>query len=304
MDIKLLRAFVTLSQSAGYRSAAESLCVTQPALTKQIQLLEHLLGITLFQRGRHGARLTSAGEQLLPEARKALEYYEKCLNKAGDIRKGKAGKLVLGFGISSFRMAPEKVAVFRSVFPDVQVFLNDMPSGVQCHALLEGHLQAGFVRLPVSEKLQSQVLAEEKLVLAVASDRFVSLENALKLIENSQLLQLSPNRGEGLSTQTASFLASHHLSPTRVAAADDIQTLLALVAAGDGVALLPESVRHILPSGVNLIALEGDYTTWQTGIAWNSRIKDPLRDHFLDIVTTPSAVLNGGCREKSSGPDY
>lgn len=294
MDIKLLRAFVTLSQSGGYRSASEKLCVTQPALTKQIQMLEYLCGVTLFQRDRLGARLTIAGEQLLPEAREVLKCYEKFLNKAGDIQKGKAGKLILGFGISSFQMAPAKVAVFRSLFPDVQVFLNDMPSTVQCQALLEGNLQAGFVRLPVSEKLQSQVLTEEKLVLAVASDRSSGSENVLKLIENSQLLQLSPNRGEGLSAQTSRFLTSHHLSPKKVAAADDIQTLLALVAAGDGVALLPESVRHILPSRVNLMTLEGDYTTWQTGIAWNSRINDPIRDNFLNIVVAESATLNLG----------
>ncbi|WP_156150609.1 LysR family transcriptional regulator, partial [Pantoea sp. BL1] len=57
MDIKLLRAFVTLAQTRAYHTAAEQLCVTQPALTKQIQTLEHLAGVTLFQRGRHGARL-------------------------------------------------------------------------------------------------------------------------------------------------------------------------------------------------------------------------------------------------------
>ncbi|WP_278248748.1 LysR family transcriptional regulator [Enterobacter ludwigii] len=259
--------------------------VTQPALTKQIQMLENLSGVTLFQRGRHGAKLTIAGEQLLHEAYEAVNYYEKFLRKAGDIQKGNTCKIMLGFGISSFRLAPEKVAIFRSLFADIQVFLNDMPSMVQCRELLEGNLQAGFVRLPVFDELQSKVLAEEKLVLAVASNCLTGLgETALKLIEKNLLLQLSPNRGEGLSTQTSRFLMSHNLFSKKVAAADDIQTLLALVAAGYGVALLPESVRYILSSGVNLIALEGEYTTWQTGIAWNSRIKDPLRDNFLNIV--------------------
>ncbi|WP_447746310.1 LysR family substrate-binding domain-containing protein [Enterobacter asburiae] len=192
---------------------------------------------------------------------------------------------MLGFGIPSFRLAPEKVAIFRSLFPDVQVFLNDMPSMVQCRELLEGNLQARFVRLPIFDKLQSKVLAEAKLVLAVASDCLTGLEEtALKLIENNLLLQLSPNLGEGLSTQTSRFLMSHNLSPKKVASTDDIQTLLALVVAGYGVALLPESVRYILLSGVNPIALEGEYTTWQTGLDLNSRIKDPLRDNFLNIV--------------------
>lgn len=286
MDIKLLRAFVTLAQSGGYHAAAEVLCVTQPALTKQIQLLENLSGVTLFQRGRHGAKLTIAGEQLLQDAKDAVDSYNKFLSKAVNIQKGKTGKLVLGFGISSFRLAPEKVAMFRDLFSDIHVFLNDMPSMVQYRELLDGNQQAGFVRLPVTGDLQSKVLAEEKLVLAIPSYCSEKFNNHLKIIENNQPLQLSPNRGEGLLTQASRYLNSHKLSPKRIAAADDIQTLLALVAAGNGVALLPESVRYILPAGVKLIVLDGEHTKWETGIAWNAQIKDPIRDNFLDIVLT------------------
>lgn len=284
MDIKLLRAFVTLARLGWYHPASETLCVTQPALTKQIQTLENLSGVTLFLRGRHGARLTVAGEQLLPGATEVLEYYDNFWSEMAGIQKGKAGKLMLGFGISSFRLAPERIAAFRSQYPDVQVSLNDMPSAVQFRQLTEGQLQAGFVRLPAPAQLESRILAEEKLVLAVNSARYAHSTDTTKLIEMNQLLQLSRNRGEGLSTQTSRFLAANSLTPLRVSAADDIQTLLALVAAGDGVALLPESVVHILPAGVRLLTLEGDYTAWQTGIAWNAQIMDPVRDNFLSLL--------------------
>lgn len=285
MDIKLLRAFVTLAKLGWYRPAADVLCVTQPALTKQIQTLENLSGATLFQRGRHGAKLTVAGEQLLPGASEVLERYDTFWSEVTGIRKGKAGKLILGFGISSFRLAPEQVAAFRSQHPEVQVSLNDMPSAVQFQQLIEGQLQAGFVRLPAPVQLESRILAEERLVLAVAADSYSDSFDATKRIEMDQLLQISPTRGEGLSTQASCFLAGHKLTPHTVSAADDIQTLLALVAAGEGVALLPESVVHILPAGVTLVPLEGEHTAWQTGIAWNAQIKDPIRDNFLNIMT-------------------
>ncbi|WP_439899249.1 LysR family transcriptional regulator [Raoultella ornithinolytica] len=68
MDIRLIRAFVTLAQLRRYHAAAERLCLTQPALTKQIQTLEHLTGMTLFQRGRQGAQLTAAGEAIYSQA--------------------------------------------------------------------------------------------------------------------------------------------------------------------------------------------------------------------------------------------
>ena len=284
MDIKLLRAFVTLSKSGSYHSAAEKLCVTQPALTKQIQTLESLSGVTLFQRGRHGARLTVAGELLLPGASAVLERYDLFCSEVTGIRKGKAGKLTMGFGISSFRLAPRHVAVFRSQFPDVQVSLNDMPSAEQFRQLTEGSLQVGFVRLPAPEHLESKILAEERLVLAVAQAANTENVAATELLQMSQLLQLSRNRGEGLSAQASRFLSENNLAPRTVSAADDIQTLLALVAAGEGVALLPAGVVHILPAGVRLVALEGEHTIWQTGIAWNAQLNDPVREHFLKIV--------------------
>ena len=284
MDIKLLRAFVTLAQLGWYRPAAEKLCVTQPALTKQIQTLENLSGATLFQRGRHGAKLTVAGKLLLPGATEVLERYDIFWSEVTGIRKGNAGKLTLGFGISSFRLAPERVAAFRSQHPDVQVSLNDMPSAVQFQQLIDGQLQIGFVRLPAPVQLEYRILAEEKLVLAIASSRYVDSLDATKLIEINQLLQISPKRGEGLSIQASCFLAENNLTPRQVSAADDIQTLMALVAAGEGVALLPGSVAHLLPAGVVLMPLEGEYTSWQTGIAWNAQIKDPVRDSFLNIM--------------------
>ncbi|MGG5839112.1 LysR family transcriptional regulator [Huaxiibacter chinensis] len=285
MDIKLLRAFVTLSRQGSYHSAAETLCVTQPALTKQIQTLESLSGVTLFQRGRHGARLTVAGEQLLPGAVELLERYDLFRADVAAIQQGKAGKLTIGFGISSFRLAPERVAAFRHAYPDVQVSLNDMSSAEQFRQLREGRLQTGFVRLPAPEQLASTVLAEEQLVLAVAEEETVDSADVTALLRQHQLLQLSHNRGEGLSTQTARYLSEHHLTPRTISAADDIQTLLALVAARDGVALLPAGVIHILPAGVRLVALEGAHTTWQTGIVWDPLITDPLRDNFIKMVS-------------------
>lgn len=284
MDIKLLRAFVTLAHEGTYHSAASVLCITQPALSKQIQTLEHLSGVTLFQRGRHGARLTVAGEQLLAAASEVVERYADFFADVAAIQKGDSGKLTLGFGISSFLLAPKYVAAFRVRYPGVQVSLNDMPSAVQTQLLAEGRLQVGFVRLPVPEPLQSQSLDTEQLVLAVAAEGFSSSLETTQIIENQQLLQLAPQRGEGLTAQADQFLSARKLTPRTVSAADDIQTLLALVAAGDGVALLPASVKHILPAGVRLLPLEGEHTQWQTGLAWNAGIKDPLRDKFLAMV--------------------
>jgi DNA-binding transcriptional LysR family regulator len=85
--------------------------------------------------------------------------------------------------------------------------------------------------------------------------------------------------------QTSCFLRENLISARAVSAADDIQTLLALVAAGHGVALLPAGVSHILPAGLQLVQAEGEYNKWRVGIAWNPEIQDYLRDSFVRMVT-------------------
>ena len=291
MNIKLLRAFVTLARQGKYHLAADQLCITQPALTKQIQAIESISGLTLFQRGRHGAKLTIAGEQLMHKADEVLMSYDNFCSAMIDIQKGNTGKIKVGFGISSFSLAPEHVAVFHSLFPSIQVSLNDMPTAVQLQLLIEGKLHAGFVRLPVNDQLESKALAEEKLVLAIALKHYKKGVNAIELIKTHNLLQLSHHRGEGLTGQGHKFLTANNIIPSAILVANDIQTLLALIAAGEGVALLPQSVIHILPSQVKLVVLEGAHTTWQIGLAWNSKIEDSIRDNFVKTVLLSSVTL-------------
>lgn len=284
MDIKLLRAFVTLAEQGSYHAAADMLYLTQSALTKQIQTLEHLTGVSLFHRGRHGAKLTVTGKLLYSRANALMKHYDEYMEFAHRIQKGNAGKLALGFGISSFQLAPAWVNVFREQFPDVEVSLNDIPSNVQCRMLREGQLQAGFIRLPAAETLKVMVIMEEKLVLVTPSDLPADPANIQSILESHQLLQIPPHRGNGLVAQTASFLKENKLHAKIVSAADDIQTLLALVSTGNGVALLPAGVSHILPAGLKLVPTQGEYTRWQVGIAWNPEIQDVVRDKFLQIM--------------------
>ncbi|MEC5318823.1 LysR family transcriptional regulator [Brenneria populi subsp. brevivirga] len=286
MDMKLLRAFATLAELGSYHEAAEVLCMTQPALTKQIQALEHLMGMTLFHRGRQGAKLTAPGQLLYEKTQDLLKHYDDFSEYTRRLQSGYIGKLTVGFGISSFQMAPKWVSLFRDKYPDAEVSLNDIPSNVQCDMLLEGKLLAGFTRLPSTDRLKFRILLEERLVLAIPGDGHVEPANIQPILERYRLLQLSPHRGRGLVEQTEKFLEENRLSAKPAPAADDIHTVLALVAAGNGVALLPAGAGHFLPTGVSLVTPEGKYTKWPIGIAWNPQIKDILRDNFLQIVTS------------------
>ena len=166
-DLRQLQAFVMLAESANYREAASRLFVTQPALTKQIQGLEQALGSTLFNRGRHGAELTAIGLQLLPQAKALVDHGKGFERHALALASGAAGRLNIGFGLSSFALAPSLVARFKQQAPDVLVHLRDTTSAIQQEHLLAGRLQLGFMRRPDAPQLREHRLLTDRLVLAV-----------------------------------------------------------------------------------------------------------------------------------------
>lgn len=285
-DLRQLQAFVTLADTANYREAASRLFITQPALTKQIQGLEQTLGCTLFKRGRHGAELTALGAQLLTQASALVKHGREFERHALAVASGVAGRLKIGFGLSSFALAPALVARFKQQVTDVMVHLQDMPSAIQQEQLLSGQLQLGFMRRPQVPQLQEHRLLIDRLVLAVPT-RMTEPDPAAfdvqQALTSQPLLQMVGHRCPGLSQQIAGFLGANRLTGV-VQEAEDIQTLVALVAAGIGNAILPRSVSFIAGPDVTLYPLSGPSSEWEVSMVWNPDFADPIRDHFVRQV--------------------
>ncbi|MGR3806276.1 LysR family transcriptional regulator [Pasteurella testudinis] len=182
MDFGLLRAFLVLSTTNSYRIASDRLFITQSALTKKINKLEDELQLKLFDRGRHGAHLTQDGVFILPFAQDLLLKYDQFREVSKNIKNGGVGHLYIGFGLSTFNLAPSMICQFRKKYPKVIITLNDIPSSVQIECLESGELSLGFLRLPVPTKLKQFPLLEDKLVLVVNSLIDSNIE-PLKIIE-------------------------------------------------------------------------------------------------------------------------
>ncbi len=287
-DLRQLQAFVTLADTANYREAATRLFITQPALTKQIQGLEQALGSTLFNRGRHGAELTAIGAQLLTQASALVEHGKGFERHALALASGVAGRLKIGFGLSSFALAPSLVARFKQQVANVMVHLQDMPSAIQQEQLLSGQLQLGFMRRPDTPQLQEHRLLTDRLVLAVPARTTTPDPAAFDLqqaLASQPLLQMVGHRCPGLSQQIAGFLGANRLTGM-IQEAEDIQTLVALVAAGIGNAILPRSVSFIAGPDVTLYPLSGPCSEWEISMVWNPGFADPIRDHFIQLAIT------------------
>jgi DNA-binding transcriptional LysR family regulator len=293
MDINLLSAFVILAETRNYRIAAERLFITQPALTKKIKSLENDLGMTLFVRGRQGARLTHAGEQLLEKSRELVALSDTWRQYARNVAQGTTGHLKIGFGISGIKIAPALVARFRQMYPDVSLSLEDISSSQQTALLLSGQLQLAFMRLPVDPPLTGCKITSESLALAVKhKSLWCTAEQTAdppdyQFLASQPLIQLLAEKGLGLYRQINRFLSFNNILPTIVQQSRDIQTVMALVAAGVGIAIVPESAANIAPEGIEMIPLAGPYTHWDVGMIWNPLLDDPLRDRFIGMVNRP-----------------
>lgn len=284
MDIGDLRTFCQLAEDGNYRVASEYLHITQSALTKKIQRIESDCGVVLFERGRQGANLTAAGMALLPEAQRILANFESYQDLSKRVANGVAGYLNIGFGISSYYLAPEYIAKFKQKFPDIHITLNDIPSQKQSEALLAGELQLSFSRLPTFAPLKGIKLSTDHLVLATHSSQIIDKNNLWASLLALDYLKLNPERGMGLNQQVSALLEEHKIKLNAVQEADDIQTLLALVSANLGFTIVPASVKHIANDHIAFWELLGENSSWDVGLIWNEERESLVKENFIQFV--------------------
>lgn len=282
MNTRLLKAFLILAEKGNYADAARALFISQPALTKQIHLLESQVNMSLFSRGRHGAFLTASGRRLLPEAEKVVRQTQLFMQHAERVSKGVEGHISVGFGLSSFYLAPRCIADFRQDHPGVDMSLTDLPSFQQYALLQSDELQVGFVRVPPPVALEYLPLFTDRLVLVAPAGS--PTMSAAEWLTKRPLLRLYDERGRGLNAQIDRFLHDNGLFISSTQLTDDIQTIVAMVIAGIGVAILPTSVTHIAPPELAIMPLTGESISWKVGIAWDASREDVIRDNFIASI--------------------
>ncbi|MDM3869694.1 LysR family transcriptional regulator [Proteus vulgaris] len=289
MDTRLLNAFVVLAETEHFGEASSKLCISQPALTKQIKTLESQLGITLFQRGRYGAKLTPEGQYLLNQSQSVLREVRALEKQARQLSDPKKAELYAGFGLSSLNFITPLLAKFNQVHPDITVHIDDIPSNIMESKLLLGELDLAFSRLPVTEPLKGISLAQERLMLAIPTQNIMVLEiedDPLHYFNTLGLIQLVPEKEKKLHQQINAFLKYHQIEPRVLQQSQDIQTQLALVAAGLGMALVPKNAELICDKQkVTLLPLSDLYTQWEVGVIWNNNIKNKDRDLLINIIS-------------------
>jgi len=270
MDIKQLRMFVEVVRNDGFSAAAEAVFATQPTVSKAIRQLEDELGEVLLERSRHGVRLTPAGEIVHRRALALLGERQDMLRELEELRDLQRGELRLGLASlgSDILFAPV-FAHFRQLHPQIELHVLERGSEALEESLRAGEIELAASLLPVADDLQWQAVRTEPLVALLPRDHPLANAASLQLQDLADVPFVLFEKGFLLNRHIIRACQARGFSPREVTRSGQPDFIVALVAAGLGVALLPRMIAAARPRpDVVVIPLHEPELDWKMVIAW------------------------------------
>ena len=255
-----LRCFVAVATELHFSRAAALLHMTQPPLTRQIQLLEHEVGVSLLERAGGSVRLTPAGTIFLREAEDILRRSQAATLAARRAMRADAGSVTVGFiPAASFTLLPQLLAAIKTQLPDVQVVLREMQTADQLEAIGGDRIDLGIVRPFAPRAFAASVpMFREPFVLAIPAGHPLATQEALPVaaLEGQPFIEFCPSASRYLYEVVAGRLRTEGVAPETVQTLSHTHSILALVDAGLGVALVPQSAHRLGYAGVRFRPLD------------------------------------------------
>ncbi len=287
-ELSHLRSFVAVAEELHFGRAATRLHMTQPPLSRQIQLLEHQIGAQLLDRSSRNVRLTPAGRAFLPDARAILRLAESASLSARRISSGEAGSISIGFTASSgYRFLPGLIIVCLDKLPGVELVLKEMVTMEQVEALASGRLDVALLRPhAATADFETRCVAREPLVLALP-DNHPLASGALPTLQDfdhAPFLTYSPIEARYFHDLVAGTFSRAGVHPDYTQYVTQIHTILALVRAGLGAALIPEAAMTLRFEGVTFRPLQKlrPAKPVELFMAWKSDNDNPVLGKLLE----------------------
>ncbi|NHH99733.1 LysR family transcriptional regulator [Oceanimonas sp. MB9] len=261
MDIKKLRYFLSVVNEGSITSAAKKIPIAQPALTRQIRLLEESLNTRLLDRNYKGVALTAAGEFLYESARRLVDEFDSIIMQTKEIADENTESLAIGIttihpyipGISGL------ISRFRAQNPNIKLSLESMLSGPQTSAILEGRIDAGILFMEDEDESLFDTFTISTYPMAVISNRYAGLlvtpPNSLHDLDGLPFIRFKRTSTPGSYDRIDQHFRDAGITPNVIQECHDDITIRSLVATGMGYAIMP----GILAAGDdNLIAYQLD----------------------------------------------
>ena len=287
MELRHLRYFVAVAESKHFGRAAEQLHIAQPALSQAIRQLETELGATLLARTTRSVSLTPSGEFLYREAVRTLESLEDSVRGVRRIAEGRDGLLRVGFtGTAAFDQLPPIARAMQSRLPGIALEVHgDLLTPAQLDGLRSGHLDLAVLRPPVAgDDLVVRFVKSEPLVLALPADHRLVNEPGLEVVDVAyEDFVMYADSHSAVNEAVVRSCRAAGFAPRREHDAPGTSILLALVAAGLGIAMVPASVRALQLEGVVFRDL-ADAAVIDLALAWPRNDPSPLIAPLLEVL--------------------
>ena len=290
MDLSLqqLRGFVAVAEEQHFGRAARRLNLTQPPLTRQIQGLERTLAVSLFDRTGRGVRLTAAGQVFLEHCRRVLALLEAAPEATRRAAAGQSGTLRIAFtAIGAYAVLADFLTMLSKRTPAVTAELTELVSPDQFRALANLQIDLGLVRPPIPDQFDSVLVHSEDLVLAVPADhKLASGEGAVSLADvTDDYIGYSPEGSQYLHDICAAMIGMNRYAVSQLAS--QVPTMLALVRAGLGCALIPRSIMAMGVQGVRYRELDAaDAHSVTLHAAWSPDSPNPALQRLAESLKT------------------
>ncbi|HEY4093840.1 MAG TPA: LysR family transcriptional regulator [Luteibacter sp.] len=302
-DLRQLRYFVEVAETLSFTQAAQRLHISQPPLSQQIQALEADLGVRLLDRNRRRVALTEPGRIFLIEAKAILARAETARTVVTEAAAGFTGQLRLAYAtsVSFHRALPETLLRFSHAAPGVSLHLVEMPTGAQYDALLSGQIDVGLLRSPPegianARQLTMEVIDEEPLILALPAGHRLAKQDIISMADLARERFVAPPRSAAatLIDRLTLLAGKAKFRPNIRQEAQQIPSLLPLVAAGLGVALVPASLRAVHLDKVAFATIDDPEAYWLLAVASRVDNTSPVLESFLRTVREARTKLGLG----------
>lgn len=279
--IRHLWLFLAVAEEQNFGRAAKRLGMSQPPLSEQIQVLEQALKVQLFERSRRGAKLTPVGAAILPAVRKFAEQLERLELAVEEAVAGQSGMLTIGaISTAMFDVLPGLIDQLKQQYPHLTVSVREIDSVEALPALEAGDIDLAFARLDgdLGPAIQSLPVREDRLMVALPSDHPLAARSRISLssLASEPLVMFSRKVSPVYFDNLIATCRASGFSPRVLHEVRSVASQIAFVSCGQGIALVPASLKKLAPDNVVLRPLTQKLNVVTTAVAWNSERPNPL----------------------------
>ncbi|MBV7547334.1 LysR family transcriptional regulator [Pseudomonas sp. PDM26] len=287
--IRHLWLFLAVAEEQNFGRAAKRLGMSQPPLSEQIQVLEQALKVKLFDRSRRGAKLTPVGAAILPAVRKFADQLERLELAVEEAVAGQSGMLTIGaISTAMFDVLPGLIEQLKSDYPHLTVSVREIDSVEAVPALEAGDIDLAFARLDgdLGASIKSLPLTQDRLVVALPSDHPLAARTRISLssLATEPLVMFSRKVSPVYFDNLIATCRASGFSPRVLHEVRSVASQIAFVSCGQGIALVPASLKKLAPDNVVFRALSQKLNVVTTAVAWNAERSNPLVEELVTLL--------------------